>query len=521
MDKLSEETPLSEQGLIDKQALLQKLDAIPAETLRSILTNQVDLEIRLKHKELRLSEDELGKCEAQMLALRQFFDVPSSISFEHEPSDFTLRYYDVLNKQLSVNYTRLQKEQYVHEHPTFKETMFDAEPVHSYRTRSTTLSLRPSLGPAVRIAGCLYRRTDGVVVKLTCPDCHRSNFSSAQGFLNHSRIAHSKEYTSQDAAALRCGEILPDEFQDDEGRASVAQLTARGVDPAKNLNVTEMYFNGLSKSLNTVHRGEEGERDEREGKEKKEKSRIKSEGGDGGDELMKKLIRSGVAHDAKEYEALVGEYRAEVPNLHLFNDEEDDEGATPEATKKRVHLRKASVARAGVGKGSDRSGGPIAETGAGSTTAGGDSTGETGRTVAGDVIGQNGSSKAANAVSGRSGSAPGSGLAVRTRAGEGKTVKGRTVETSGRTVETSGRTVETSGGTVEAPVRVKPEPRTATKVVSEAETHAKDPSPSLRPDVGGKYENRLRRRRSRVGPEIPKLHIDDDLKRTKRRKSQR
>lgn len=333
----SQPVPTSSGPLIDKKSLLEKLENIPTETLRNILTNQVDLEIRLKHKELRLTEDELGKCEAQMLAIRKFFEVPNNITFDNEPNDFTLKYYDVLNKSLSVSYTKLQQQQYVHEHPTFKENIFsEVEPGHSYRTRSTTLSLRPSLPrPAVRIPGCLYRRTDGVVVKLTCPDCQRSNFSSAQGFLNHSRIAHSKEYTLQDAAALRCGEILDEEFQDEEGLTSLKKLKEKGLDPSKNLNVNEIYFNGLSNTLNTVHRPSVGENTAADSQTTKVDTKRRASESSG--ELMKKLIKSGVAHDAKDYEDLVGEARREIPNLHLFDDEEEGEVDVKSVTPPAKH----------------------------------------------------------------------------------------------------------------------------------------------------------------------------------------
>lgn len=44
--------------------------------------------------------------------------------------------------------------------------------------------------------------------RMECRDCHRSNFSSAQGFINHCRIAHQREYSSHDAAAYDCGVII-------------------------------------------------------------------------------------------------------------------------------------------------------------------------------------------------------------------------------------------------------------------------------------------------------------------------
>lgn len=315
-----------EEPVIEKETLKKKLENIPEETLRKILSEQVDLEVRLKHKELALTEEELGKCEAQMLAIRQFFEVPAEISFEKEPNQFTLKYYDLLNRSLSVNYTKLQQQQYQHEQPKFNEDVFvEQEPAHSYRTRSTTSSLRPSLGgPAVRVSGCLYRRTDGVIVKLTCPDCQRSNFSSAQGFLNHSRIAHTKEYTSQDAAALRCGEILPEQFQDEEGLASLKCLATKGLDPCKNLNVNEIYFNGLSNTLNTVHRASQTAEDD--APKSTPKATAESVAAyTGSDELMKKVIKSGITHDEREYAELVQGVREPVANSHLFNDEEEVE----------------------------------------------------------------------------------------------------------------------------------------------------------------------------------------------------
>lgn len=340
---------------INKESLMKKLESIPTETLRSILTNQVDLEICLKHKELQLTEEEIGKCEAQMLALRKFFEVPNDITFRNEPSDFTLKYYDVLNKSLSVNFTSLQQQRYALEHPPAGNYVTDPEPVHSYRTRSTTSSLRPSVaGAAVRVAGCLYRRTDGIIVKLTCPDCHRSNFSSAQGFLNHSRIAHSKEYTSQDAAALSCGEILGDEYQDEEGAASLAVLRLKSMDASKNLNVNEIYFNGLSKSLNTVHRALQELAAGAVGAPGKSETASLSPGAEpkGDDnELMKKLIKSGVAHDESEYNAMVAEVRSAVPNSHLFDDEEEiptEEVPEPRAVEPTVgHSRKGASSRQG------------------------------------------------------------------------------------------------------------------------------------------------------------------------------
>lgn len=345
------------EPIINQEDLRKKLSKIPLETLREILLNQVDLEIRLKHKELKLTEEEIGKCESQMILLRKFFEIPNQIKINNEPNDFTMKYFNLLNENLSVNYTNLQKQQYQQNQqnqetnqsfasfseyisPGSEEVIdetannYHYEPVHSYRTRSTTSSLRPSNAAMaaagmsvngtnpIRTIGCLYRRTDGVIVKLTCPDCQRSNFSSAQGFLNHSRIAHSKEYTSQDAAALKCGEILPDHEQDEEGLNSLKNLKEKGIDANKNLNVNEIYFNGLSNSLNTVHRSSISSNSASPPavNEIESINPIKDKS-----ELMKKLMKNGITNTEEEYEEMIKDVKNEVKSSHLFEDEEEIE----------------------------------------------------------------------------------------------------------------------------------------------------------------------------------------------------
>lgn len=58
------------------------------------------------------------------------------------------------------------------------------------------------------LVGCsIYKR-------LECLDCKRSDFSSAQGFINHCRIAHQREYASHEAAAFACGQTVE---ETDEG----------------------------------------------------------------------------------------------------------------------------------------------------------------------------------------------------------------------------------------------------------------------------------------------------------------
>ncbi|SPO06664.1 uncharacterized protein DNG_09356 [Cephalotrichum gorgonifer] len=54
----------------------------------------------------------------------------------------------------------------------------------------------------------LKRQSDGQTVKLVCLDCHRENFLSIQGFINHCRIAHRRDFKSHEEAAIRSGQPI-------------------------------------------------------------------------------------------------------------------------------------------------------------------------------------------------------------------------------------------------------------------------------------------------------------------------
>lgn len=57
-------------------------------------------------------------------------------------------------------------------------------------------------GPSV------LKRGDGQWVKLVCIDCRRENFGSTQGFINHCRIAHKREFKSHEEAAVNSGQVV-------------------------------------------------------------------------------------------------------------------------------------------------------------------------------------------------------------------------------------------------------------------------------------------------------------------------
>jgi len=61
---------------------------------------------------------------------------------------------------------------------------------------------RASTGPPI------LKRADGQLVKLVCIDCQRENFASIQGFINHCRIAHRRDYKSHEEAAVKSGQPI-------------------------------------------------------------------------------------------------------------------------------------------------------------------------------------------------------------------------------------------------------------------------------------------------------------------------
>ncbi|PHH66906.1 hypothetical protein CDD81_5258 [Ophiocordyceps australis] len=62
--------------------------------------------------------------------------------------------------------------------------------------------------PKDKAGPCILKRSDGKTVKLVCIDCHRENFSSTQGFINHCRIAHKRDFKSHEEAAVQSGQII-------------------------------------------------------------------------------------------------------------------------------------------------------------------------------------------------------------------------------------------------------------------------------------------------------------------------
>ena len=223
--------------------------------IQQTIESQFNLEILLKHKELRLIDQELGKCQVALEQLRRCRVIPypatkpSSEAMQQSVDGFGAVYdntapqapaWGVTDGPYSRHYQRwllqdsvfddsfvepttpLPGSKTIHERPT-RGVKSDKTPLSSIsraqRGSNARLKALPQGYPEVKEEKgpmIVKRSSDGKMVKLVCLDCRRSNFNSAQGFINHCRIAHGRQFLSHDAAIEACGEDIDAE---DEGAA--------------------------------------------------------------------------------------------------------------------------------------------------------------------------------------------------------------------------------------------------------------------------------------------------------------
>ncbi|KAL2071606.1 hypothetical protein VTL71DRAFT_12841 [Oculimacula yallundae] len=230
----------------------------PASRIRDAIDSQFSLEILLKHNELRLINQELAKCQAALEQLRRCHLIPfpptvaNPISLE-DVSNGTgpaVGYRDrvpqwappfgVTDGPYSRHYTKWlipdpkfdgvlaessEGSRAGKSLPdgrstrnSFNEGSTPASKSRSHRgIASQKLQALPSGYPPVKekAGPCVLKRGDGQMVKLICIDCQRHDFSSTQGFINHCRISHRRDFKSHEEAAVACGH--PAEF-DEAGR---------------------------------------------------------------------------------------------------------------------------------------------------------------------------------------------------------------------------------------------------------------------------------------------------------------
>lgn len=235
--------------------------SINVDKLQETLEAQLSLEVLLKHNELRLIDQELAKCQVALEQLRRCSEIPypgsqvAGLSPSlangtgvavcppgNGPVPSSPAPWGVTDGPYSRHYARwlLPDPRFDGDHINAGTpwgaassmpgaTTIGATPFEGRSTRGTSgdysaltksRSQRGSASGAKLQAlanGCppvreragpmiIRRKSDGVMVKLVCLDCRRDNFSSTQGFINHCRIAHNRNFASHDAAAVASGE---------------------------------------------------------------------------------------------------------------------------------------------------------------------------------------------------------------------------------------------------------------------------------------------------------------------------
>lgn len=222
------------------------------EHVRDEIRHQFGLEVLLKHNELRLINQELAKCQASLEQLRRCHLIPfpvncptpeqmMMISSGNGPalrakSDEVPRWappFGVADGPYARHYAK-----WLIPDPAFDgivpRMMSTPQPSRSRGTLAEERSARNALGeagtaikgragraavaqklqalptghpqPKDKAGPCILKRADGQYVKLVCMDCHRENFSSTQGFINHCRIAHKREFKTHEVAAAQSGQ---------------------------------------------------------------------------------------------------------------------------------------------------------------------------------------------------------------------------------------------------------------------------------------------------------------------------
>lgn len=219
------------------------------DSLRQSIESQLSLEILLKHDELRLIDQEIAKCQIALEQLRRCQEIPYPATSLHEsvrngkgpavsPMNSLIPESPAPWGVSDGPYTR-HYAKWLLPDPRFDGLQNEPVPETPMPAGKTTAKGRATRGSLAEVgyvagksrahrgssgsklqslssgypqprdkAGPLIqrRKSDGQVVKLVCLDCRRDNFSSAQGFINHCRIAHGRGFASHDAATDACGE---------------------------------------------------------------------------------------------------------------------------------------------------------------------------------------------------------------------------------------------------------------------------------------------------------------------------
>ncbi|RFU29678.1 hypothetical protein B7463_g6673, partial [Scytalidium lignicola] len=228
--------------------------SVDTEQLLEAIDSQFSLEILLKHNELRLISQELAKCQVALEQLRRCHLIPypttrgtaeamldvsngtgPAVGYGENPprwapaygvadGPYTRHYAKWLIPDPSFDGVQVDWLRGSFGYPAGKTIPEGRTTRHSFAdgsvSASKSRSQRGSAGqklhalssgypPVKEKAGpCVLKRSDGQMVKLVCLDCQRENFSSTQGFINHCRIAHRRDFKSHEEAAVASGQPI-------------------------------------------------------------------------------------------------------------------------------------------------------------------------------------------------------------------------------------------------------------------------------------------------------------------------
>lgn len=216
-----------------------------------IINQQFGTEILLRHQEYRFINQELAKCQAALEQLRRchLIPYPATCPTPQQMLDIVDGKVPAVQSKIAGNvpqwappfgvvdgpYARhyakwlipdpkfdgqIPERQAMSGAPT---TVVEGRSMRNSIAEGATIGKRVARGqtghkpttgfaaPPPKTKGpCILKRSDGTLVKLVCNGCNpsREDFSSTQGFINHCRISHRREFKSHEEAAVHCGQPI-------------------------------------------------------------------------------------------------------------------------------------------------------------------------------------------------------------------------------------------------------------------------------------------------------------------------
>ena len=264
------------------------------ESARDVIRHHFGVEILRKHNELRLINQEVAKCQVALEQLRRCHLIPYPMdcptptemldiasgkgpALQAHPDQAVPRWaapYGVVEGPYARHYAKwlIPDSSFDGMQPEWQvapdAVRLRGSLVEGRTTRnscSEPQSAKPRAGrhgagqklqalssgypqPKEKAGPCVLKRADGKTVKLVCIDCHRENFSSTQGFINHCRIAHKRDFKSHEEAAVHSGHII--EVVDSGSVAGVEKVPAPATPsaPQTTPSSTSISIHPLAKS---------------------------------------------------------------------------------------------------------------------------------------------------------------------------------------------------------------------------------------------------------------------------------